>query len=120
MRNTIYSDRRKHAALRQLGQLHTIRGCEWAKLKQNVLYAPGPWHKGPRSLLSGFYYSKNIQSDQILQAVFNDTFFGLCMVDLDTPEELKKSFLRLNVGTIFTRIVVEESMLESDMLKHGV
>jgi len=97
-----------------------MRSCEWKTIRPQLLKAPGPWESGARSLLSKFYYKKFTTEAEILSAVYDGEFFGLLMVDIETPEPLKESFRQLNTGTIFTKIVVNEQMLKEEMHKDGI
>ena len=117
IKNTSMNDAIKEKILKLYGTLITIYGCEWKSQRKHIVESDGPWFNGPTSTLSKFYYRKgDITENEILQAVFNKSFYGLIMVDLDTPDILKQSFQKLNCGTIFQRIVVTEKMLNSKML----
>jgi len=120
VKDTAASDLKRREILSQLGRLNFIYGCQWKEQRAKVLFAPGPWQGGARSILSTFYYSRKIKETAILQAVYDNQFFGLVCVDLHTPDELKQSFLTLNTGTIFTKISVDEAMLNPIMIKFGI
>ena len=70
-----------------------------------------------KSIHSLFFYSKTITEENILQAIYMGKFYGIVMIDLDTPDVLKKSFQKLNVGTIFSKICVDEEMVLPKMKK---
>jgi len=111
-------DEQKQAVLKQLGELITIYECQWEKQRKCALGGNPAWSDNPKSQLSNFYYRTDpIREEEILNAVYNDSFEGLLVVDLDTPPELKKSFQSLNIGTIFERIVVTSEMLSEEMKK---
>jgi len=117
VKNTVDSDIRKHELLAKVGLLFIVRGCQWKKQREAVLFAKGGWSNGPRSLISKHYYSAEIYESTIMNSIFDDEFFGLICCNIITPPEVKADFLKLNVGTIFTRITVTEDMLETEMKK---
>jgi len=109
-------DREKETALRQYGTVLTIYECEWKKQREREIGGTGAWRRGPKSPISKFYYHDDpISENEIFEQVFNDRFEGLLLVDLETPDNLRESFKALNVGTIFSRIIVTEDMLDSKM-----
>ena len=115
VKETTESDFKKIKVLKQYGKVIVIYGCKWKKLRRKFVNGKS-WERSPKCQLSSFYYRPcDIKEEEILEKVYNDQFEGLLLVDLDTPMELKKSFMELNIGTIFARININPDMLSGSM-----
>ena len=86
-----------------------IRGCEWEAIKLTVQ---------PRSPFSVFFLDDNIRSCDILSSILNDKWFGIISVDLHTPDVLKERYRKINFGTIFEKLAVDEDMLSKTQKLH--
>ena len=69
-----------------------------------------------RSPFSDFFLHENIKMHEILTSIMNKRWFGLCCIDIVTPESVKSRYKKLNFGTIFEKLEVTEDML-SDVQK---
>ena len=92
---------------RSRGQLHTITSCEWYKLRQRVTF---------KNYTSSFFRSKNITERAILEKIAKDEFFGLILVDIESPPEVIRRFSEVGFGTIFRHMEVDESMIHPTYL----
>ena len=88
--------------LSKKGKVICIRGCEWNQQNKNL---------NIESPFSRFFLQNNITKDAILNAVYNDSWFGLLQVDIYTPERRglilaiyqRKNFIILNIVSIFKK-----------------
>ena len=83
-----------------------MRGCIWSEIKP----------ENQKSPLSPFYYSPQITTQMILNAVTDGSFFGLLEVDIICPESLRKELRSVNFPPIFDKIAVTKEMLSDQML----
>lgn len=77
MKDTTEKDNLKIELLSKKGQVIHIRECEWKQQNKNLNLG---------SPFSRFFLQNNITKDAILNAVHNDSWFGLLQVDIYTPE----------------------------------
>ena len=66
--------------------------------------------------MSCFFRSKNITEEAFLDKIKSDEFFGLIVVDIESPPEVVKRFSEVGFGTIFRHMEVTESMVHPTYL----
>ena len=94
---------------RSRGVLHTITSCEWYKIRKNVSF---------KNYTSCFFRSKQITEKAILEKIASDDFFGVILVDIETPPDVVKRFSEVGFGTVFRHMEVSESMIHPTYLSH--
>ena len=92
---------------RSRGELHTITSCEWYKLRKNLKF---------KNYTSCFFRSKNITEEVILEKIKSDDFFGVIVVDIESPPEVVKRFSEVGFGTVFRHMEVTEQMIHPTYL----
>ena len=92
---------------RSRGKLHTITSCEWYKMRRNLKY---------KNYTSCFFRSKTITEKAILEKIKSDEFFGVIVVDIESPPEVVKRFSEVGFGTVFRHMEVTESMIHPTYL----
>ena len=106
-------DFRRVADLRtELTELKVLYSCEWSKIKKTDSYK----NRFPAKL-SIFLGDSKITTNKILDAVRNDLFFGIMMVNIETPVEIVKKYERMNFPFIFRKTEITESMVSKKNLK---
>ena len=101
IKDTFESDTEKLKNLSTLGRVILIRECDWDQMTVDE-------HKSP---FSRFFLKNNIQTNQILSAVMNNSWFGILSIDIFTPKDLEERFRLLNFGTLFDKLSVTKDML---------
>ena len=94
---------------RSRGQLHTITSCEWYKIRKQLKF---------KNYTSSFFRSKKITEKAILEKIKSDEFFGVILVDIESPPEVVKRFSAAGFGTVFRHMEVTESMIHPVYLSH--
>lgn len=99
---------RKGAIELEVDELVIMRECQWLKIREELEI---------NSKLSPFFGKEKITTADILKAVQDDTFFGLCKVKISTPLEIIKKYESLNFPFLFDRKDISMEMLEPKMMK---
>ena len=87
-----------------------IFDCEWRKLRKRVQY---------ENFSSCFFNNqKPIDEKEILAKIENGTFFGCLEIDITSPPETIKHFQKLNWPPIYRKVEVDESMVQTKLLKN--
>lgn len=102
------NDRRRDFLCQQATHYIEIKECEWYKLKQNQKIPPAEIFK---------WRNKSFTSNQLLDLIQNDEFFGLCQVAIDFPEESREKWRNINFPPIFDRISLNEEQISADIKK---
>ena len=97
-------DSQRNKDLKKLGVLIQIFECEWFKVKEPV-----------NVKISKFFARKNIQANEIMEAIVSDQFYGIIRCDIFSPPSVVDHFSKLNHPPIFTHIQVDENMVGSVM-----
>jgi len=106
-------DLQRVADLQQvLDDVKVMRSCEWIAKKKTQVYKT----RFP-SKLSAFLGETKIKQEQILEAVKDNSFFGILKIDIKSPPEVIEKYKRLNFPFIFRNLEVFESMLSENILK---
>jgi hypothetical protein len=90
----------------EVDEVVTITECQWLKIREFVKI---------ESKLSVFIGKKGVKTNEILSAIQNDKFFGLCKVKISTPIEIIKKYECLNFPFIFDRKEISSDMLDPKM-----
>ena len=102
------NDLQRNKDLESIGTLLQIFECDWLKLKPNVVF---------QNTVSCFFARRDIHSNEILDAVMNDRFYGLLRVDLKSPQSVVDHFMKLNHPPIYAHKIIEKDMVGSCMQK---
>lgn len=106
----------KEAKLKRiLTALKTIQGCEWERRKK-VFLRRGYMIK---SNVSKFLGRKSISEMEILNAVRDGAFYGICRVDIETPNEVAEKYRKLNFPLIFHNVEITEEHLEPELAEQA-
>ena len=92
----------------EVDELVKISECQWLQMRKELEI---------KSKLSPFFGKEKITTDDILKAIQDDTFFGLCKVKITTPVDVIKKYESLNFPFIFDRKEISMEMLEPKMMK---
>ena len=101
-------DRERFKDLASFGTLIVMKECVWTAFKKE---------KKPVLSTPNFFGRKNIKEIEIIEAIKNDTFYGLIQADIRSPPEVIDYFSKLNHPPIFNHIEVTESMLGEQIKK---
>ena len=87
-----------------------IFDCEWRILRKTVQF---------KNLSSCFFnHPTLIGEDEILKKVESGDFFGCLEIDIESPPETVEHFKKLNWPPIYTKIDVDETMVQPKLLKN--
>ena len=100
-------DSQRNKDLKRIGEFIQIFECDWIKIKPEI---PCTYS------ISKFFGGKNINGNEILDAVADGSFFGIIRADLRSPQCVIDHFMKVRFPPIFAHVCVEESMVESAML----
>ena len=92
----------------EVDELVKISECQWLQMRKELEI---------KSKLSPFFGKEKITTDDILKAIQDDSFFGLCKVKITTPLDIIKKYESLNFPFIFDRKEISMEMLEPKMMK---
>ena len=107
----VIEDHRRLAKINEhLDEFKIIRGCEWARKKNEISLSPS---------LSQFLGKKKIKECEIMNAVKDGSFFGLLKVCINTPTDVIEKYKRMNFPFIFRRATIDEDMLSEAMKKNA-
>jgi len=93
-------------ALGSEGEISIMRECVWVKMRDHLTYS---------SELSKFIGNKKITEKDIITAVENGDFFGICKVRLSTPKDVIEKFKGLNFPFIFDKKSITEDLVSTRM-----
>ena len=97
-------DKQRNKDLSSIGILLRTYECQWLKQKVPVKIA-----------ISNFFARKNICANEIMEAVANDSFYGIIRCDIFSPPSVIEHFSKLNHPPIFAHIQIEENMVGNKM-----
>ena len=100
--------RRMGAIAVEVDEVVTMKECDWLKMRT--------YYKVD-SKLSIFIGKEKIRSEDILNAIREDKFFGLCKVKITTPVEVIRKYESLNFPFLFDRKQISLDMLDQKMQK---
>ena len=106
--------KKKEAYLKRiLTSLKIVQSCEWEKQKKSILRQG----IGISSEKIPFLGRKSVSEQEILNAIKDGRFYGICKVDIETPHEVAKKYEKLNFPLIFKNTEITEEMLSSEVLE---
>lgn len=100
-------DEKRDEAVKSVGVLKRMRGCEWAKKKKEVQFD---------NRTSYFYNQKSIKEEKLWDAITSGRLFGLIQCDITSTPHSRQKWLDLNFPPIFAHVKVEENMLDKTMI----
>ena len=103
-------DQARLGAINEEAVVITMYECRWLEQRKHLDLN---MNRKPR--LSQFLSRPQVSQNEILQAVRNGTFFGLCKVKITTPDAIIKKYESLNFGWIFDKKVITEDMVNPKM-----
>ena len=87
-----------------------IFDCQWRKLRKEVQF---------ENLSSCFFNRQTlIAEDEILKKIECGDFFGCLEIDVESPPETVDYFSKLNWPPIYTKVDVDEAMVQPKLLKN--
>ena len=87
-----------------------IFDCQWRQMKKKLEY---------KNFSSCFFNrQKLINEEEILEKIDEGTFFGCIEIDIESSQEAINHFSKLNWPPIYTKVDVEESMVQPKLLKN--
>ena len=103
-------DNRKRQFLETQGVLYEISECEFDAMEPKNTPSP--------HIISEFFNKKNIEEQELFDAIMNDEFNGLIEVDLKSSNTTIELFEQLKFPPIFDHIHVEQSNVKFQMLNY--
>ena len=97
---TKFDDSIRNRDLSKIGELIVMKSCLWNR--HDVEY---------KSSISTFFNSTYISETDILNAVASGDFYGLIQVDITSPPDAIKHFMKLNHPPIFKHVEIDEDMV---------
>ena len=97
---------------RNLSIVRVIQGCQWREQKKQLMEQSYKIE----SDVSPFLCQKKITEENILEAISNGSLYGICCVDIETPNEICEKYKDLNFPVIFNNLEITEDMLNPEML----
>ena len=101
-------DQKKFEGLQEKGKVLRIFGCEWEKLKSDIMFSP----------FSSFFYETSISQTKILQAIATNNFYGFVQCDIKCSPEVKKYWAFF--PPIFKRVLPKFDDLSPSMQNYFV
>ena len=103
-------DQKKFEGLQEKGKVLRIFGCEWEKLKSDIMCSYSPY--------SSFFYESSISQTNILQAIAKNNFYGFVQCDIQCSSEVKKYWAFF--PPIFKRVLPKFDDLSPSMQNYFV
>ena len=97
-------DSQRNIDLSSRGTLLRIYECIWLKMKVQV-----------KVNISKFFARKDINANEIMNAVASGDFYGIIRCDIASPPSVIEHFGKLNHPPIFTHMHVDEDMVGNSM-----
>ena len=105
--DTTARDQRKMQALKEVGKVIIMWGCQWKQIKRRLRVRESPF--------SAFYFDRYIPWQNIVAAIQRNVFFGIANVDISAPESVREKYRQINFPPLFKRAEHKIESLSPEM-----
>lgn len=95
-----------------MDEICIMRECQWLIARKYL-----DLNFGTEKKLSKFLNRKSVEPAEIIEAIEENSFFGLVKVKISTPSEVIEKYKSLNFGFIFNKKTVTRQMVNPKMLQ---